>query len=107
MVSRDALIIAASERVQIFFVQLADHARHVLSVVINCASNLVRSLDGRDGELSRRYDETLVNEDVCSQGMVNRRECELIVIVCLPQLGSEAQVIIAVVCLEFIASDFV
>ena len=54
VIARDALILAASEGVQVSIVQVAQNICHILSVVVDCASDLVRSGDRDDSAASPR-----------------------------------------------------
>ena len=107
MIARHTLITAAPKVIEIFLVKSADNVRHVVAIVVHCARDLVRRLDGGNCELRRRDNKTLIDEDVCSRWMVHGHECQLIVVVGFPQLSRDAKIVVTVPWHEFVAADLV
>ena len=84
MIARDALILAASEGVEISIVEIAHNFRYIMAVVIDCTDDLMRSLNRDDSGLYCRHCESLVSEDLRARRMIHGHESEIVVIVSLP-----------------------
>ena len=69
--------------------------------------DVVRRGNGGDAKLRRRNHEAFVHKNLGSSRMIDRHQRQIIVVVDLPELRSDAQVIVAVVRHELIASDLV
>src|ERR1700722_9447874 len=107
MVARDSLILAAAESGERPTIQRADDVRDVLAVVVGGASNLVRSGYRSETKLRGWNHESLVDVYFRAGRMVDRHERDAIVVVDLPQLRCDAQVVISVMRNKLIAPDFV
>src|SRR5215211_5500076 len=104
MIARDALVLTATKRVQVFSVQTIDDGGDILSLVINGAHDLARLRDSRDLQLRRGNHETFVNKDIRVLGMIDDHESQVIVIISLPKLGSDPQIVVTVMRYELIAA---
>src|SRR5689334_9812364 len=107
MISRNALILSASEHIEIIAVKLVDDVRYVRAFIVDGGGNRVRRVDGRDSQLRGRDYKTFVNKNVGAGGMIDDLEIELIVVIRLPQLCGDAQIVITVARYELIAADLV
>src|SRR6185369_12867856 len=66
-----------------------------------------RSRDRCETKLSRRYDESLVDEDLSTFGMIDRHQTDVLVVINFPQLCGDADVVVTVVRHELVAADLV
>src|SRR6476660_7237984 len=107
MVSGHALILAASEGIEIFAIQGADCVGNVGTVVIDSTYDFVRRLDGCDLQLGGRDDKPLVYKDVGTSRMIHRHQRQVIVIVRFPELSCNPQIVVAVACNKLVAANFV
>src|SRR6266550_6467849 len=107
MVARYTLITPSPKVVEILLVKGADDVRHVVAVVVYCLHNLLWLLDGGNCELRRGNDKTLIDENVSSRWMVHCHQRQLIIVIGLPKLSRDAQIVITIAGRELVATDLV
>src|SRR6266850_2196294 len=96
MIARHTLIAPAPKVIEVFLVESADNVRHVVATVIYCVRYLVRRLDRRNCQLRGWNNKTFIDEDVRCRWMVHGHQRQLIVVVGLPQLRRDAQIVVTV-----------
>ena len=69
--------------------------------------DVVRRLDRGDAKFRRRNHETLVDKNLRARRMVHRHEREIVVVVNLPQLRRDADIVVAVVRHQLVSPDLV
>src|SRR5262245_15143295 len=107
MISCNALVPASAKRVEVISVQCADNTGHILSVVVDCARDLMRRGNSCDFQLRCRNHETLVNKDICSYRMIDDHETKMVIIVSLPEFSRDPQIVVTIMWDELIAPDLV
>src|SRR5947207_13803654 len=107
MVARYTLITPSPKVVEILLVKGADDVRYVVAVVVYCLHNLLWLLDGGNCELRRRNDKTLIDENVRPHWMVHCHQRQLIVVIGLPKLSRDAQIVITIAWHELVVADLV
>src|SRR3984957_18122970 len=107
MIAGYSLILASAEAGQRLTVEGANDIGDVLAGIVDGANNLVRSGDRCEAQLQGRNDEALVDKNLRAHGMVDGHERQIIVVINLPQLCRDAQVVIAVVRYELVAANLV
>src|ERR1051325_1475169 len=107
MIARDALVLTATERVQILCIHIIDDGADFLSVVVNGARPLVWGRDSYDLPLRREKHETSVDKDVRVLRMTHDHETEVLVVIGFPKLSRDPQVVVTIVRHELVATDLV
>src|ERR1700730_17808895 len=107
MISRHTLILAARKSIQISAVERGYDVGYVVPLVIGGSGNLVWLLDGGNRELRWRNHEALIHENICTRGMVDRHERQIIVVIRFPEFRRNPQIVIAIVRNQFVRADFV
>src|ERR1700728_2232168 len=107
MIARYALILAASKAREGFSVERTNDFGNVLAGVVDGPGNFVRRSDGREAQLQRRNYETFIDKNLRTHGMVDGHERQIIIVINLPQLRRDPQVVVAVVRYELVASNLV
>src|SRR6185369_11617738 len=81
VIARQALELTAAEVIERFAVTRAEQARDVVAVVVDCLLDRFRSRDRCETKLRRRYDESLVDEDLSTFGMIDRHQTDVVVVI--------------------------
>ena len=71
MVAGDALVLSATEGVEVVAVELADDRSHIRALIICCLRDGVRRGNGGDGQFDWRDSKPLVGKDLGSCGMID------------------------------------
>ena len=84
VIARDALILPLPEAIERSSVERADDVRHVLAGVVDGACDSLRRGDRGDLEFRRRNHESLIDEDLRPDRVVDSHERQMIVVIHLP-----------------------
>src|ERR1700677_4949417 len=107
VIACDSLILTATKCVEILAVKIVKSRGHVISLIVGCAGDGMRWCNTGNCELDWRDREAFVGEDFCAYGMVDGHEGERVVVVGLPKLSGDAEIVEAIVRGELIMADFV
>src|SRR6266404_2650199 len=107
MISRDSLVSAPTEVIEVLLIQRTHNISHIVTVIIPGVSDFVWRRHGGNRELRRGNYKSFVHEDVCTGRVVNGHQFEMVIIVCFPQLSCKSKVVVTVVRDKLISTDFV
>src|SRR5208282_1916011 len=107
MIPRYTLILAASKAGKGLSVERANDVGNVLACVVDGPDNFMRRRNGREAQLQRRNYETLIDKNLRAHRVVDGHERQIVVVINLPQLRRDPQVVVAVVRHELVAANLV
>src|SRR5581483_10928292 len=107
VVAGDALVLSASEGVEIFSIQIAQDAGYILPIVVYRAGDRMWRFDSCNGKLCRWNYKSFVDKNVSAGGMIDGHQIQIVVVIRFPQLGGEAQVVVTVARHQLIAANLV
>src|SRR6059036_56937 len=107
MFACDSLITTAAKRIEILLIKTSHDFGYIFAGVIPSVGNLVWSGNRSDREFRWRDYESFINKDVCTCGMINHHQTKLVVVIGLPELCGDAQVVIAISRRKLIAAYLV
>src|SRR5262245_41038806 len=105
MIARYALVIPATEGVQIFFVQRANYFGHILPSIVQGARDRIGNAGGVDLQIRRRDGEPLIGIDLGVCRMIDNYERVMIDVISFAQLGSDAQILISIAGRKLVSAD--
>src|ERR1035438_1258036 len=103
----NSLILSPAKGIQVFAVKVVERCFYVIAQVIDSVRDGTRWVNACNCKLHGRNGESLIGEDLCTRRMIDSHQRQRVIVIRLPKLAGDAQIVEPVVRDELIAANLI